>query len=104
MNRSNSFFNTPQDAISEALALKEKMDSRYKNEIEWDYESKLSGSVEKVKILKGYLGGDKDSKAFYLQITSVELQENCSVVKPIMPKKVSSKDKKVITKVTKLFK
>ncbi|MBD8069535.1 hypothetical protein [Bacillus sp. PS06] len=103
LKRPNSFFNTPEEAVSEALALKEKMDTTYKNEIEWDYKWKMTGSSEKMKILKGYLGGDRESIAFYLQIISVEFQEEYAVVKPIKPKKVTAKDKKVITKVTKLY-
>jgi hypothetical protein len=103
LKRPNSFFNTPEEAVSEALALKEKMDLTYKNEIEWDYKWKMTGSSEKMKILKGYLGGDKETIAFYLQITSLELQDEYKVGTPIKPKKVTAKDKKVMTKVTKLY-
>lgn len=104
IKRLNTFFKTPQEAVSEALSLKEKIDSTYNNKIEWDYTKKITGSFEKMRILKGYLGGDEKSNAFYLQITSVELPNECSVKTPIKPKKVSTKDKKVITKVTQLFK
>lgn len=104
LKRTNSYFNTPQEAIAEALALKEKMDSIYKNEIEWDYNREITGSTEKMKILRGYLGGDKKSKAFYIQILSVKQKEEFNVVTPIKPKNVSSKDKKVMTNVIKLFK
>ncbi|WP_456276847.1 hypothetical protein [Bacillus sp. AK128] len=102
LKRPNSFFNTLEEAVSEALALKEKMDSTYKNKIEWDYNSKIQNSKNKLKILKGYLAGDKESKAFYLQINLVELQKEYSVVTPKKPKKMTGKDKKVITNVTKL--
>lgn len=103
MRRTNSYFNTPEEAVSEALAMKEKMDLTYKNEIEWDYDRKITGSVEKMKILKGYLVDDEGPKVFYLQISSFELQKEYRIVLPKNPQKVSSKDKKVITRVTKLY-
>ncbi|MBM7662700.1 hypothetical protein JOC85_003510 [Bacillus mesophilus] len=102
VKRTNSFFNTLEEAVSEALALKEKMDTTYKNKIEWDYKMKITSSQNKMKILKGYLAGDKKSKAFYLQIKLVELQEEFGVVAPKKPKKISVKDKKVMTNVTKV--
>ncbi|QOR68790.1 hypothetical protein IM538_02460 [Cytobacillus suaedae] len=103
MKRTNSFFKTPGEAISEALAFKEKMDVTYQNEIIWDYTSKVKGTVEKMKILKGYLKGDKKTDPFYLQITSVELLDEYNVVTPRKPKKITTKDKKVVTQATKLF-
>ncbi|MDC3424111.1 hypothetical protein NC797_06265 [Aquibacillus sp. 3ASR75-11] len=105
MNRRNSFFSTPKEAVSEALALKEKMDKRYENGIEWDYNGKMTGSTNKMKILRGYLNGDRESVAFYLQIVTVKNQkEKVSVVSPKKPKTVSSKDKEVLNKVIKLLK
>ncbi|MDC3414021.1 hypothetical protein [Terrihalobacillus insolitus] len=105
MKRRNSFFSTPKEAVSEALALKEKMDQRYENGIEWDYNGKMTGSTNKMKILRGYLNGDRESVAFYLQIVTVKNQkEKVSVVSPKKPKTVSSKDKEVLNKVIKLLK
>lgn len=104
LKRTNSFFNTPKEAVSEALALKEKIDSTYQNEIQWDYNGKITGSTEKMNILKGYLGGDRDSKPFYLQIVTVKPQEKMSSVAPYKPKKLTPEDKKVVTRVIKLLK
>ncbi|WP_226036870.1 hypothetical protein [Aquibacillus saliphilus] len=105
LNRKNTFFNTPTEAVSEALALKEKMDQRYENEIEWDYSGEMTGPVKKIKILRGYLDGDRKSKPFYLQIVTVENQtEQLNVVSAKKPKKVTTKDKKVLNKVVKLLK
>jgi hypothetical protein len=103
IKRMNSFFKTPEEAVEEALSLKEKLDSRYDNQIKWDYSKKITGTLEKMKILKGYLGGDVNSSAFYLQITSSEIQKNLKLATPSKPKKVSAKDKKVISKVAKIF-
>ncbi|MDL4841229.1 hypothetical protein [Aquibacillus rhizosphaerae] len=105
MNRRNSFFKTPKEAVSEALALKEKMDKRYENDIEWDYNGEMTSSANRMKFLKGYLGGDRKSKPFYLQIVTVDNQEDgFSVVSPKKPRTVTAKDKKVLNKVIKLFK
>jgi hypothetical protein len=104
IKRTNSFFNTPKEAVSEALALKEKMDVTYKNEIQWDYNGEITGSPEKMNILRGYLGGDRETKPFYLQIVSISPKEKVSIVSPIKTKNLTPKDKKVITKVVKLFK
>lgn len=101
LSRKNSYFNTPQEAISEALAFKEKMDSEYSNEIEWDYKKGITGSSQKMKILSGYLGGDKNTKPFYLQILTVALKKDFSLVQPFKPKKISVKDKKVLNNVSK---
>ncbi|MDZ5472268.1 hypothetical protein SM124_10965 [Bacillus sp. 31A1R] len=103
LKRSNTFFNTPEEAVSEAMALKEKMDTLYKNEIQWEYNEEITGPLNKMKILKGYLGGDKKSSAFYLQIMSSKLEEEFSVVSPIKPKNMSTSDKKVLKQVKKLF-
>jgi hypothetical protein len=100
----NSFFSTPEDAVSEVLALKEKMDLTYKNEIQWDYTGEITGKPEKMKILRGYLGGDRETNAFFLQIVSVEQEAEMNTVSPIMPKKLSAKDKKVMGKVKKFLK
>ncbi|MEQ6377080.1 hypothetical protein RZN22_08330 [Bacillaceae bacterium S4-13-58] len=105
MHRKNSFFNTPKEAVSEAFALKERLDLKYDHEIEWDYDGKFTGSVRKVKILKGYLHGDRKTDPFYLQILKVEAKkEELSVVAPKKPKKFTSKDQKVENKVMKLLK
>ncbi|WP_102348948.1 hypothetical protein [Bacillus sp. Marseille-P3661] len=103
LKRTNSFFKTPQEAVSEALALKEKMDSTYKNEIQWDYEGKITGTSEKMKILRGYLGGDRKSEPFYLQILTVKPQDKMSAISPIQPKSVTSNDEKIINKVLQLL-
>jgi hypothetical protein len=104
MRRTQSFFTTPQDAVSEALALKERMDSRYANEIEWDYKSEFTGTADKMKILRGYLKGNRESTPFYLEILSVENSEKIKPVSPIKPKIVSKEDKKVLNKFIKLLK
>ena len=103
IKRMNSFFKTPEEAVEEALSLKEKLDSRYNNEIKWDYSKNITGTLEKMKILRGYLGGDENSSAFYLQITSSEIQKDLKLATPSKPSRLSSKDKKVITKVAKIF-
>jgi hypothetical protein len=104
LKRANSFFSTAEDAVSEVLALKEKMDLTYKNEIQWDYSGEITGNPEKMKILRGYLGGDRETNAFFLQIFSVEQEGEINTVSPVMPKKLSPKDKKVISKVKKFLK
>jgi hypothetical protein len=104
LKRTNSFFNTPQEAVSEALALKEKMDTTYENGIQWDYNAKITGSSEKMNILKGYLDGDRESKPFYLQIVKVMTKEKVSSASPFKPKKITAEDKKVLKKVIRLFK
>ncbi|MBM7570870.1 hypothetical protein [Aquibacillus albus] len=105
LNRKNSFFNTPKEAVSEAFALKERIDKRYKHGIEWDYTRKMTGSAKKVKILRGYLNGDKESEPFYLQIVTVDnSKEGILPVTPKKPKTITSKDEKVLDKVVKLFK
>ncbi|WP_407271830.1 hypothetical protein [Radiobacillus sp. PE A8.2] len=105
VNRRNSFFNTPKEAVSEALAWKEKMDERYNNLIEWDYNGKMAGSVSKFKFLKGYLKGDRKSTPFYLQIVTVDNEKDeLNAVSPKEPTTVSTKDKKMLNKVVKLLK
>ncbi|MED4401765.1 hypothetical protein [Metabacillus fastidiosus] len=104
LKRTNSYFSTPKEAVTEALALKKKIDSLYKNEIKWDYSEEVTGPAEKMKILKGYLSGHEKSKAFYLQIISMKRQEEFSIVPPIKLKNISSDDEKMMTKVVKLFK
>jgi NDP-sugar pyrophosphorylase family protein len=103
IKRANSFFKTPEEAVEEAFSLKEKLDTRYKNQIKWDYSKKITGTLEKMKILKGYLDGDEDSSAFYLQITTSEIQRNLKLSTPSKPKKFTTNDKKVMTKVAKIF-
>ncbi|MFC0472395.1 hypothetical protein ACFFHM_18380 [Halalkalibacter kiskunsagensis] len=104
LKRTNSFFNTPREAVSEALALKEQMDLTYDNKIEWDYNGKITGSNKKLNFLRGYLGGDKETKPFYLQIVSVESPKKARKGSPIEAKKLTSNDKKVLKKVVQLFK
>jgi hypothetical protein len=101
MKRANSFFSTPQDAVSEAFALKEKMDSKYKNEIQWDFDSTIKGTTERFRILRGYLGGDRETHSFYLEISSMEPLENAQVVSPKKAKNITSEEKKVAKKVKK---
>ncbi|MRH42115.1 hypothetical protein GH741_05425 [Aquibacillus halophilus] len=103
LNRRGTFFKTPKEAVSEALALKESIDQTYKNGIEWDYNGKMTGSVKKVKILRGFLNGDRESEPFYLQILTVK-KEKSSAVTPKKPKTVTTKDKKVLDKVMELLK
>ncbi|WP_332628818.1 hypothetical protein [Halalkalibacter flavus] len=103
LKRTNSFFNTPQEAIVEALALKKKMDTIYNNEIEWDYNCKITGSVEKMSFLRGYLGGDRKTKPFYLQIVSFDSKDNTKLSSTTVSKKMNSNDEKIFNKVIKLF-
>ncbi|RSK25818.1 hypothetical protein EJF36_02310 [Bacillus sp. HMF5848] len=103
LQRKNSFFNSPEEAVSEALVLKEGMDKRYKHGIQWDYKGKMVGSVKKLKFLRGYLEGDRDTPAFYLQIIKVENeQDELQANTPKKPKKVTQKDKTVMKRVLKL--
>jgi hypothetical protein len=104
LRRTQSYFTTPQDAVSEALALKERMDSKYTNEIEWDYKSDFTGTSDKMKILKGYLNGNRESTAFYLEILCSENTEKIKPVSPIKPKSVTKEDKKVLNRVVKMLK
>ncbi|WP_078380417.1 hypothetical protein [Sutcliffiella halmapala] len=103
LKRADTFFSTPQEAVIEALALKERMDHTYQNEIDWDYKAMLKGSTSKLKILKGYLGGNRESNPFYLEITSTE-NDKVKPVSPIKPKNVSKEDKKVEKTVVKFYK
>lgn len=101
MKRANSFFSTPQDAVSEALALKEKIDSRYKNEIEWEYDGSFVGSDERLRILRGYLGGNRSSGSFYLEISSMLLEDDIKVVSPRKPKNLTKEEQKLANKIKK---
>jgi hypothetical protein len=101
MKRSKSFFSTPQDAVSEAFALKEKMDSQYKNEIQWDYDCSIKGSADKLRILRGYLGGDRETDSFYLEISSIESIDDIQAVSPKKAKSLSTEEKKIVKKVKK---
>ncbi|MCT2536528.1 hypothetical protein NC661_03285 [Aquibacillus koreensis] len=94
--RKNSLFKTAGEAVSEALAIKESLDKKYKNKIQWDYNGIMSGSVEKVKILQGLLNGDKKTIPFYLQIVTVGDETNVTPSSPKKPQKISAKDKKVV--------
>ncbi|QDP41186.1 hypothetical protein [Radiobacillus deserti] len=104
LKRKNSFFNTPEEAVSEALALKENMDKRYKHGIQWDYKGKMAGTVKKFKFLRGYLEGDRETPPFYLQIIKVEnKQDELQAIPPNKPKKVTQKDKTVMNRVLKVL-
>ncbi|MDE3838867.1 hypothetical protein C0966_05680 [Bacillus methanolicus] len=103
IKRSDSFFRTPEEAVSEALGLKERIDKKYKNEIKWDYDGKITGSIKKMKILRGYLDGNRESLPFYLEILSIE-QKDVPTVSPLKPKKMSVEDQKVLDSVVRLFK
>ncbi|WP_246942956.1 hypothetical protein [Bacillus pinisoli] len=101
VKRTNSFFNTIEEAVLEAMALKEKMDATYKNNIDWDYTKEITRTANKVKILKGYHAGG-ETKPFYLQIKAVECQDSYSIVIPKKPKKMTVQDEKVLSTVMKL--
>lgn len=103
LKRSDTFLETAEDAVSEALGLKERMDKTYKNNITWDYEERMKGSTGKVKILKGYLDGDKSSNPFYLEISTLESADKIAVA-PIKPKTISKQDKKVLKNVISFYK
>ncbi len=104
LKRTNFFFSTAQEAVSEVLALKERMDVTYKNDIQWDYNGEITGSSKKMKILRGYLGGDQDTNPFYLQIVSTEQSTEVKTITPSKPKKLSTKYKKVIKRVEEFLK
>ena len=104
LKRINTFFGTPQDAIAEALCLKEKIDAKYNKKIQWDYEAKITSKNEKVKILKGYLDGDRKSHPFYLEVQSSEQLKNVPTVSPLKVKKgLSAKELKVVKNAEQLF-
>ncbi|MFZ3590746.1 hypothetical protein ACOI1C_16205 [Bacillus sp. DJP31] len=104
LKRTNFFFNTHQEAVSEVLALKERMDDTYKNDIQWDYNGEITGSSSKMKILRGYLGGDLETNPFYLQIVSTEQTDKVKTITPGKPKKLTPKYKKVIKRVEEFLK
>jgi hypothetical protein len=99
MKRANSFFSTPQEAVSEALALKERLDTKYQNEIEWNYGGLITGSTKKLKILRGYLAGNRASNPFYLEILSDESLDHVHLVSPMKPKRLTLEDRKVLERV-----
>ncbi|RSD26123.1 hypothetical protein [Mesobacillus subterraneus] len=103
LRRTKSYFTTPEEAVSEAFALKGEMDSRYANEIEWDYKGSITGKSDKLKFLKGYLNGNKESTAFYLEILRVEHDEQIVPASPIKPKSVTKEDRKVFKKVVEMI-
>ncbi|MFC3885116.1 hypothetical protein ACFOU2_17235 [Bacillus songklensis] len=103
MKRANSFFSTPQEAVSEALALKERLDAKYQNEIEWNYDGLITGSTKKLKILKGYLAGNRASNPFYLEILSHEPLNLIQIASPMKPKRLTSEDRKVLDRVEQFF-
>jgi hypothetical protein len=103
LKRADTFLKTAEEAVSEALGLKERMDHTYKNDITWDYGEMLKGSTNKVKILKGYLGGDRTTNPFYLEISTTENDERKAVA-PIKPKNISKEDKKILKNVVRFYK
>jgi hypothetical protein len=103
LKRMNKFFKSPQDAIVEALYLKEKMDEKYNKEIQWDYDGKITGTKEKAKILKGYLRGNRKSNPFYLEVLSSEQSKDVTPVTPLKYKKDLSENDLQVMKSTKLL-
>ncbi|MCM3616005.1 hypothetical protein M3936_00285 [Sutcliffiella horikoshii] len=103
LKRSDTFLETAEDAVSEAFGLKERIDKTYKNNISWDYEESMKGSTTKIKILKGYLNGDKSSNPFYLEISTLEIADKTAVA-PIKPKKISKQDKAIQKNVISFYK
>lgn len=104
LKRVNTFFSTPQDAITEALYLKEKMDFKYEKHIQWDFDAKITGSMEKIKILKGYLDGDRKTNPFYLEILSSEQKKDIPIATPLKNKKsFTNNELKMIENVGLLF-
>ncbi|MET3695879.1 hypothetical protein SAMN05877753_102591 [Bacillus oleivorans] len=103
IKRTDSFFSTPEEAVAEAFALKKKIDGKYDHKIEWDYEGEITGSSSNLKILKGYLHGDRKTHAFYLQIVSFKKSKKHSIVSPIKPSKLSAKDQKALDNAVKWY-
>jgi hypothetical protein len=104
LKRADTFFKTPLEAASEALSIKGKLDAKYQNEIQWDYDAAITGSREKAKILRGYLSGDRGTNPFYLEILSVDKpKKGVSAVSPLQPKSITTEDQKVLDNVNQLF-
>ena len=103
LKRTDSFFGTPEEAVSEAFALKKKIDSKYGHKIEWDYKGEITGSLSNLKILKGYLNGDPKTHAFYLQIVSIKKSKSHSITSPLKPSKLSAEDKKALDNAVKWY-
>jgi hypothetical protein len=104
LKRTDHWFNTPQEVVSEALALKEKMDLTYDNEIKWEYDGKVTGDSRKMNILKGYLRGDRRTKPFYLQILFIQTEDKMKTISPLQVDHLSKNDEKVYKKVVSLLK
>lgn len=103
LKRADTFFSTPLEAVSEALGIKEKIDAKYQNEIKWDYDGVITGSRKKMKILRGYLAGDRKTNPFYLEIQSIESKKGIATVPPLKPKSITTDDQKVLDNVHDLF-
>ncbi|MCH1626307.1 hypothetical protein [Fredinandcohnia quinoae] len=102
MRRADTYFSTPEEAASEAISLKARLDNLYENQIQWDYEGQMTGDSKRLKILRGYLGGNRKSNPFYLEILSSELSK-CNPASPIIQKKLTKQDQMVIDNVIKKF-
>lgn len=102
MRRANKYFSTAEEAASEAISLKARLDKLYENEIQWDYESQMTGDNRKLKILRGYLGGNRQTHPFYLEILSSELS-NCNPATPVIQKKMTKQEQMIIDNVIKKF-
>ncbi|HWO75117.1 MAG TPA: hypothetical protein VNM69_04255 [Bacillus sp. (in: firmicutes)] len=103
IKRTDSLFSSPKEAITEAFALKKKIDGQYNHKIEWDYDGEITGTSSNLKILKGYLNGDQESHAFYLQILSIKKSDKHSVISPIQPSQLSAKDQKALDNAVKWY-
>ncbi|MFC0562473.1 hypothetical protein [Halalkalibacter alkalisediminis] len=104
LKRTDHWFNTPQEVVSEMLALKEKMDLIYENKIKWEYDGKVTGTISKMNILKGYLRGDRRTKPFYLQILSVQSDDEVRDISPLEVNKLSENDEEMSKRVVSLLK
>ena len=103
LKRVDSFFETPEEAASEAFSLKARLDKLYDHNIQWDYKANMSGSLKKVKILRGYLNGNRKTNPFYLEIISTKKLKTSKTSSPIKPKKMSEDDQKIVKNVSNLF-
>jgi len=104
LKRTDHWFNTPQEVVSEMLALKEKMDQTYENKIKWEYDGKVTGTLSKMNILKGYLRGDRRTKPFYLQILSAQSESERKNTSPLEVHTLSENDEKMSKRVVSLLK
>ncbi|WP_227938250.1 hypothetical protein [Alkalihalobacillus deserti] len=104
LKRTDHWFYTPQEVVSEMLALKEKMDLTYENKIKWEYDGKVTGTLRKMNILKGYLKGDRRTKPFYLQILSAQPEDEIKNSSPLEANTLSEKDERMSKRVVSLLK